>query len=483
MKFNRENVFLTFQDVLLKPCYSEILPNEACIETKVTSKLKISLPILSSAMDTVTESKMAITMALHGGLGIIHKNMEPESQAREVEKVKNKVNFCHQEEAFISEVSTVNSALKKLNSLMLESLFIVDTKRKPLGFVTQNTLQKYEHETRLLDVPYHKEFNSIAMNDSLENILRLISKNKHLSFVSDKKGAFLGLFNKEEFLKLSIDKNSSLDLSKRLMVGAAIGTGPQALERAHILHNAKVDVLVIDTAHGHSLRVIETLKELKKEFPTTSIIVGNVATFEAAKSLIKNGADAIKVGIGPGSICTTRSVSGVGVPQLDAIFDTAKACQKYNIPLIADGGIQSSGDIVKALAAGASCVILGSLLSGTYETPGEIIEIDGKKYKSYRGMGSRNAMKEGSKDRYNQGHIKDDKKLVPEGIEALNSYKGPVSSTLFQLKGGLKAGMGYLGAKTIDHIKKNAEFIRISPQAYRESQTHSITLEKKTEDG
>jgi IMP dehydrogenase len=480
MKFKRENVFLTFQDVLLKPHYSEILPNEACIETQVTQKLKISLPIISSAMDTVTESKMATAMAVHGGLGVIHKNMSPDSQALEVEKVKKTLDCYHSKDAFVFESSKVKDAVRKLDSLKLDFIFVIDSEKRPIGFLTIDMLQRHGSDTILAKVDYNINFSSISENDCLDEIIRLSKESKHLAFISEK-GTFLSLFDREVFLKIPLDKNSSLDKSKQLMVGAAIGTEAQALERAEILHNSKVDLLVIDTAHGHSKRVIETLKALKKKFPETSIIAGNVATSEAAIALIKNGTDCVKVGIGPGSICTTRSVTGVGVPQLDAIFDTARACRKYGIPLIADGGIQSSGDVVKALAAGASSVMLGSLLSGTDEAPGEVVTIDGKKYKAYRGMGSRNAMMEGSKDRYNQGHIKEDKKLVPEGIEALNSYKGSVSSILFQLSGGLRSGMGYLGAKNLDEIQKNAEFIRISPQAYRESQTHSIALEKRND--
>ncbi len=476
---------LTFDDVLLVPQYSEVLPNGVQLGTRVSRNVPLRIPLVSSPMDTVTEHRLAIALALAGGIGIIHKNLSIKEQAQEVELVKRFEN------GFIIDPTTVEQdfSVEKVHTLAQKNGYqkfpVVNKKGQLVGLITdkdyfwpddkrKKVKQVMTKAKDLVTAPENttlKRANDIIRNKKL-SILCVVSKSKKLTSIVTRK----------DLEKNETYPDANKDDGKRLRVGAAIGVGSDALERAQALVQAGVDVIVVDTAHGHSKGVIEMVQTLKKDKITkhTDVIAGNIATAQAAQALIDAGVDGIKVGIGPGSICTTRIVAGVGVPQITAIMDVAKGRGKHtSVPIIADGGIKNSGDIVKAIAAGADCIMAGSLFAGTEETPGETEFYAGRMYKSYRGMGSLGAMSKGSKDRYGQASVKDANKFVPEGIEGRILYRGPAEATIYQLMGGLRSGMGYLGAKTISALHKKAEFVRITGSGMRESHPHDVEITKE----
>jgi len=470
---------LTFDDVLILPSKSEVLPSETNVTTYLTRKIKLNIPIVSSAMDTVTESKMAIALAQLGGIGIIHRNLPIKAQAEEVDKVKRSESGMIVDPITMSPEDKIYQAIEVMKRYKISGLPITEGK-KLVGILTNRDLR---FETRMhlpIKEVMTKDVITVPMGTSLKEAEKILQRHKIEKLpVVDENFNLKGLITYKDILKRIQYPHAIKDEFGRLRVGAAIGVGEDVLERTEALIKAKVDVLVIDTAHGHSKRVLETVKMIKKHFPDVELIAGNIATPEAAEDLIKMGADAVKVGVGPGSICTTRVVTGVGVPQITAISEVYKVCKKYNIPVIADGGIKFSGDITKAIAAGASSVMIGNLLAGTDEAPGDIIIYQGRSYKLYRGMGSIGAMKEGSKDRYFQDDILSETKLVPEGIEGRVPYKGSVSKVIQMLVGGLRAGMGYAGCKTIKELQEKAKFIRITPAGVKESHVHDVEIIKE----
>lgn len=475
---------LTFDDVLLTPRYSKILPSQSNPAGRLTKNISLQLPIVSSPMDTVTEHQMAIAMALEGGIGIIHKNLSPEEQAMEIKMVKRFENGFVQDPVTVQPTDTVDMIHQIYQEKDYKKIPVVDKRGKLLGIVTELCYMWPEDKGRKVSSVMEKMKNLTVVRRpiSLQEANEIV-RNKKLSVlcVTNRTGKLVSIVTRKDLEKNRDYPLATKDKNKRLMVGAALGVGDDMIERAKACVENGANVLVVDTAHGHSKGVIDAVKKLKKSPATKSadIIAGNIATKDATKELIKAGVDAIKVGIGPGSICTTRIVAGVGVPQITAIAEVAKGREKNKqIPIIADGGIKYSGDIVKALAIGADCVMLGGLLAGTEESPGETILIGGKMYKSYRGMGSLGAMKKGSKDRYGQANIKDSGKFVPEGIEGRTLYRGAVNKTLYQLVGGLRSGMGYLGAKNISQLQKNARFVKISQAGQTESHPHNITITK-----
>ncbi len=471
---------LTYDDVLLVPAYSEVLPNEVNVSTQLTASISLNIPILSAAMDTVTESEMAVAIAQEGGIGMLHKNMSISEQAAEVRKVKRSESGMIHDPITLNKDAHVREALGLMKEFGIGGIPVVDKNHILLGILTNRDLRFEKNPDRPIAEIMTKEnlITTTGVKDlkEAENILQNYKIEKLP--VIDKKGKLIGLITYKDILKVRSRPNACKDSWGRLRVGAAIGITIDTLDRARALVEAGVDVITIDTAHGHSKNVIKVLKDLKKEFPKLQIIVGNIATADAAIFLAKAGADAVKVGIGPGSICTTRVIAGIGVPQFTAIYQVAEALKKMNVTVIADGGIRFSGDIAKALAAGANSVMLGSLLAGTEESPGETIIYEGRKFKLYRGMGSIEAMREGSKDRYFQSQTDDVKKLVPEGIVGRVPYKGLVSEELYQLVGGLRASMGYCGAKSIEHLQKSS-FIRITAAGGRESHPHDVTIVKE----
>jgi len=470
---------LTFDDVLILPSKSEVLPSETNVTTYLTRKIKLNIPIVSSAMDTVTESKMAIALAQLGGIGIIHRNLPIKVQAEEVDKVKRSESGMIVDPITMSPEDKIYQAIEVMKKYKISGLPITEGE-KLVGILTNRDLR---FETRM-DLPIKevmtKDVITVPVGTSLKEAEKILQKHKIEKLpVVDENFNLKGLITYKDILKRIQYPHAIKDEFGRLRVGAAIGVGEDVLGRAEALIKAKVDVLVIDTAHGHSKRVLETVKMIKKHFSDIELVAGNIATSEAAEDLIEMGADAVKVGVGPGSICTTRVVTGVGVPQITAISEVYKVCKKYNIPVIADGGIKFSGDITKAIAAGANSVMIGNLLAGTDEAPGDIIIYQGRSYKLYRGMGSIGAMKEGSKDRYFQDDILSETKLVPEGIEGRVPYKGSVSKVIQMLVGGLRAGMGYAGCKTIKELQEKAKFIRITPAGVRESHVHDVEIIKE----
>ncbi|CAN5588184.1 IMP dehydrogenase [soil metagenome] len=471
---------LTYDDVLLVPAYSEVLPGEVIVSSKLTNRIRVNMPIISAAMDTVTESSMAIAMAQEGGLGIIHKNMSIEAQAAEVKKVKRSESGMIHDPITLPENALVKDALKIMREFKIGGIPVITDKHKLVGIITNRDLRFEKNFNRPIAEIMTKEnlITTTGMKDLIEaeNILKNYKIEKLP--VIDKGGKLIGLITYKDILKIKSKPNACKDELGRLRAGAAIGVTSDSLERAAALADAGVDLIIIDTAHGHSKGVVDMLKKVKKSISKVDIVVGNIATADAARMLAKAGADAVKVGIGPGSICTTRVIAGVGVPQFSAVYQVAEALKGSKIPLIADGGIRFSGDISKAIAAGANTVMLGSLLAGTEEAPGETIIYEGRKFKTYRGMGSIEAMREGSKDRYFQAQTEDVKKLVPEGIVGRVPYKGLVSEELYQLVGGLKASMGYCGAATVDDLQK-AKFIRITSAGVRESHPHDVTIVKE----
>ena len=472
---------LAFDDVLLVPQYSEILPTDVILSTNLTKNIQLQTPILSAAMDTVTESQMAITLAGEGGIGIIHKNMSIEEQAKQIRFVKKYESGIVNDPVTASptmSIAEINMITKKYN---ISGVPIVDD-NKLVGIVTNRDLRFVDNLDLKVSEIMTPQDRLITVKEDFtkEEVISALRKNRiEKILITNKKYELKGMVTFKDIQKSTTYPNASKDDSGSLRVGAAIGTGSDSIERAEALIEQKTDVIVIDTAHGHSKLVIKMLKHLKKNYPTQELIVGNIATEEAAKDLITAGADAIKIGIGPGSICTTRIVAGVGVPQLTAIMNVSKIAKKKNIPLIADGGIRYSGDIAKALAAGADTVMLGGLLAGTDESPGEVELFEGRTYKAYRGMGSIGAMQQGSKDRYFQDGVQKSSKLIPEGIEGRVAYKGTMKTILHQLTGGLKSSMGYVGCKDINQMKTKTRFIKISSSAKQESHVHDVTIVKE----
>ena len=475
------NESLAFDDVLLVPAYSDILPVNVDLSSQLTKNIKLQTPILSAAMDTVTESHMAITLASEGGVGIIHKNLSIENQAKQVRFVKKYESGVINDPITASASSTVQEINEITEKYGISGVPIVD-KNKLIGIVTNRDLRFVENmNTKVTAIMTPKDkLVTVGENYSKKQVIGLLRKNRiEKILIVNKKYQLKGMVTFKDIQKSSTYPNASKDSNGSLIVGAAVGTNTESIDRIHALINENVDVITIDTAHGHSKSVIDTLKFIKKNYPSQQVIAGNIATGEAAEALIKSGADAIKVGIGPGSICTTRIVAGVGVPQLSAIYECSKIAKKYKIPLIADGGIRYSGDIAKAIAAGSDTVMLGGLLAGTDEAPGEVEMFEGRTYKSYRGMGSIGAMQSGSKDRYFQDHHNESKKLIPEGIEGRVPYKGTMKSILHQLTGGLRSSMGYLGCKNIKLMKTKTNFIKISSSSKIESHTHDVAIVKE----
>ncbi len=484
MSFLKDRVVeeaLTFDDVLLVPSYSEVLPREVNLKTKFTRKIELNMPIVSAAMDTVTESALAIAIAREGGIGVIHKNMSIERQAEEVRKVKRAENGMIINPVTIKPNQTVGYALNLMKEFKIGGIPVVDEDNKLVGIVTNRDLRFISKmDTRIRDVMTRENLVVVKEYVDLEKAAEILQKHKIEKLpVVDKKGYLIGLITYKDITKAKDRPFASKDAKGQLLVAAAIGVSKDSLKRAQALLDAGADAIVIDTAHGHSKGVINTLKMIRYTFgQDVQVIAGNIATAEAAVDLINAGADAVKVGIGPGSICTTRVVAGVGVPQISAIYNVAKALENTDIPVIADGGIRYSGDIVKALAAGASTIMAGSLFAGVEEAPGETILYQGRKFKIYRGMGSVEAMKEGSKDRYFQDMEEDISKLVPEGIVSRVPYKGTLSEVFYQLVGGVRAGMGYVGAKNITELRK-AKFVKITNAGVVESHPHDVTITKE----
>ncbi len=483
MPFPKERLInegITFDDVLLVPAYSEVLPREVSTRTRFSRHIELNIPVVTAAMDTVTEAEMAIAIAREGGVGVIHKNMPPEEQARQVRKVKRAENFMIIDPITIGPDSTVAEALHLMHEYGIGGIPVVDEEKVLIGIVTNRDLRfEKDGHRRVREVMTHEKL--VTTNDSIDlaEAAQILQEHKIEKLpIVDKKNRLVGLVTYKDITKAKDRPNSCKDSKGRLRVAAALGIAADTLERAAALVEEDVDALVIDTAHGHTRGVIEMVRRVKEAFPHVDLVAGNVGTAEGALALAEAGADAVKVGIGPGSICTTRIIAGVGVPQLTAIMDVATALEGSDIPVIADGGIRYSGDIVKALAAGASVVMAGSLFAGVEESPGETIIYNGRKFKSYRGMGSIEAMQKGSKDRYFQDVEEDIKKLVPEGIAARVPYKGSLDEVVFQLIGGLRAGMGYCGAATIADLKK-ARFIKISQAAVIESHPHDITITRE----
>ena len=475
--------YLTFDDVLLKPQASTILPNNVDISTNLTKDIKLNIPIISAAMDTVTESKMAISMSQNGGLGVIHKNYDIETQSYEVKKVKRYEAGIVYNPITMSPNNTIEDVLNVMEKQNISGFPVVDKANKLQGIITNRDVRfVINKKTKVKDL-MTKKVISITQTQSkgmssFGLAKKLLQENRiEKLVVTDNNNKCIGLITVKDIQRGEKFPYSVKDKNGQLLVGAAIGSKPNDLQRAIELDKAGVDILFIDTAHGHSSAVLESFKKIRKKIKLP-IVVGNIATPEAAKDLIKLGADAIKVGIGPGSICTTRIVAGVGVPQFTAIQDIATITNKNKIPMISDGGIRYSGDIVKALAAGANCIMAGSLFAGTDESPGEVFLFQGRSYKSYRGMGSLGAMARGSADRYFQDEINEAIKLVPEGIEGRIPYKGQVSNVLFQLTGGLRSGMGYTGSKNLTILKKNAKFVRLTNSGINESHVHGVQVTK-----
>jgi len=471
---------LTFDDVLVLPAKTDVIPAQTNVSTKLSRNISLNIPIVSSAMDTVTKSKMAIALAQQGGIGIIHRNMPVEKQAEEADKVKRHESGMIVEPITMRPQNKIFEAKEVMKKYKISGLPITDENNKLLGILTNRDIR---FETRLnltIDKVMTKDLITVPLGTSLEEAEKLFHKHKiEKILMVDENFHLKGLITYKDILKRIQYPHASKDNFGRLRVGAAIGVGEESLERAQALINTKVDVLVVDTAHGHSKRVLDTVKMLKKEFPSQELIAGNIATSEAAKDLLELGVDAVKVGVGPGSICTTRVVTGAGIPQITAIADVFKVTGAGGIPFIADGGIKYSGDITKAIAAGASSVMLGNVLAGTDESPGGVVIYQGRSYKTYRGMGSLEVMKEGGRDRYFQDFYTDEKKLVPEGIEGRVPYKGSAAHIIQMMVGGLKAGMGYAGCRTIEELQKKAKFIKVTAAGTRESHVHDVIITKE----
>lgn len=470
---------LTFDDLLLVPGPSEVLPNEVEVGTRLTKKIKLNIPLMSASMDTVTESRMAIAMARQGGIGIIHKNMSIEEQAREVDRVKRSEHGVITDPFFLHPYNTLADALEIMSNYRISGVPIVDDQMYLKGILTNRDVRFQEDPSVIIDDIMTKDglivgHVGISMTDAVKKMES--GKVEKLPIVDDE-FKLKGLITIKDIEKTRQYPNSARDEHDRLLVGAGVGITGDMMERVDALVEAKVDVIALDTAHGHSKGVMDAVRKIKAKYPELQVIAGNVATGQATKDLIEAGVDCVKVGIGPGSICTTRVVTGVGVPQISAIIDCYKAAKEYDIPIIADGGVKYSGDITKALACGASVVMAGSLFAGTEESPGETIMFEGKQFKEYRGMGSLAAMKSGSSDRYFQN---DTKKYVPEGVEGRVAYKGSVGDVIYQLLGGLRSGMGYVGAQNLVELEEKARFVKISPASLVENHPHDIQITRES---
>ncbi|OFY87555.1 MAG: IMP dehydrogenase [Bacteroidetes bacterium RIFCSPLOWO2_12_FULL_35_15] len=468
---------LTYDDVLLVPAYSEVLPREVDTTSYFTKKIKLNTPIVSAAMDTVTEYQLAIAIAQEGGIGVLHKNMSIQAQADQVRKVKRSESGMILDPVTLLETAIVTDALKLMKEFKIGGIPVINSKKELIGIVTNRDLRFEKNLKRpIKEVMTSKDLIIAKEGTDLKKAEQILQHHKIEKLpVVDKQGKLVGLITYRDIIKVKVHPNANKDRLGRLCVAAAVGVTADILERIDALVNVGVDAVVIDTAHGHSKGVIEALKKVKKTYPHLQVVVGNIATPEAALALVKAGADAVKVGIGPGSICTTRIIAGVGVPQFTAVMDVAKALKGKGVPVIADGGIRFTGDIVKALAAGADSVMMGSMFAGVEESPGDTIIYDGRKFKLYRGMGSIEAMQKGSKDRYFQDAEDDIKKLVPEGISGRVPVKGSLAEVVYQFVGGLRAGMGYCGAKNIEALQK-AKFIRITHSGIRESHPHGVSI-------
>ncbi len=472
---------LTFDDILLIPQESEVLPKDTDVATRLTNRINLNIPLMSSAMDTVTESRLAISIAREGGIGFIHKNMTPEEQALEVFKVKKSESGMIVDPITMEPGQKIYEALEVMKKYDISGLPI--TRNGALAGILTNRDLRFETNLsqKIEDVMTKENLVTAPSGISLEEAKKLLHKNRieKLLVVNDNY-ELKGLITIKDIEKAIKFPNSCKDSLGRLRVGAAVGVSDDRDERISALIEAGVDVIAIDTAHGHSRKVVESIREIKSQYPDLQLVAGNVATAEATEALIQAGVDAVKTGIGPGSICTTRIVSGIGVPQITAIIDCCSVAGKHNIPVIADGGIKFSGDIIKALAVGASSVMIGSLFAGTEESPGETILYQGRSYKMYRGMGSLGAMKQGSKDRYFQSETESEVKLVPEGIEGMVPYRGTLSFNIHQLLGGLRSGMGYVGAKDLQELRRKAKFVQITQAGYKESHVHDVTITKES---
>lgn len=475
-KFAKEG--LTFDDVLLVPAKSDILPADISLKTRLTNRISLNIPLLSAAMDTVTEAEMAIAMAREGGAGTIHKNMSIEKQADEVDRVKRSENGVILNPLYLHPNNLVGEAEDMMHKFRISGVPICDENKKLIGIITNRDMRfMTDFSIPIADVMTKDNLVTAPVGTTLAEAQKILFKHRIEKLpIVDEKGILRGLITIKDIEKASKYPNSAKDSKGRLICGAAIGVTRDVLERASALLAAGADFLVLDSAHGHSMNILRSLARVKEAFPEAQIIAGNIATAAAAHDLISAGADAVKVGIGPGSICTTRIVAGIGVPQITAIYDAAEEAEKYNIPVIADGGIKFSGDMTKAIAAGASSIMIGSLLAGCSESPGEEELYQGRRFKVYRGMGSIAAMEQGSKDRYFQ---ENNKKLVPEGVEGRVPYKGNLADTVYQLMGGLRSGMGYCGTPTIEDLRKNGQFVRITNAGLRESHPHDISITKE----
>lgn len=471
---------LTFDDVLLVPAYSEVLPREVNLRSQFSRHISLNIPVVSAAMDTVTESTMAIAIAREGGIGVIHKNMSIEAQAAQVRRVKRAENGLISDPITITGEQTVGDALQMMQDNHIGGIPVVDNKGMLTGIVTNRDLRFETNMQRpIAEVMTRENLITISSTDN-ETIMHALQTHKVEKLpVVDKDGKLIGLVTYKDITKLKDFPNACKDAKGRLRCAAGVGITPDYMHRVDALYKEGVDAVVLDSAHGHSKNIVNALRAIKEKYPNLDVVVGNIATAEAAKYLVENGADGVKVGIGPGSICTTRIIAGVGVPQLTAIFETSAAIAGSGVPIIADGGLRYSGDVVKALAAGGNCVMCGSMFAGTEEAPGDTIIYNGRKFKSYRGMGSIDAMKAGSADRYFQGNEKNINKLVPEGIVGRVPYKGSVSETIYQLMGGLRSGMGYVGAHNIGELQQ-ARFVRITAAGVTESHPHNVTITSET---
>jgi IMP dehydrogenase len=479
--FYSEKEALTYDDVLLVPGYSEVLPSDVELKSRFSKNITVNVPIASSAMDTVTESRTAIVMAQEGGIGVIHKNLSIEEQAFEVSKVKKYESGMVLDPHTANPDQTLSSLFELIKKNKISGFPVVDSDHKLLGMITNRDLRfQTDMSVKVRDVMTSKNLVTTLEGTGFEAAKKLLQTHRIEKLpVVDREGKLKGLITISDIEKTIQYPYSNKDTLGRLRVAAAVGVGPKELERAQALIHAKVDAIIIDTAHGHTKGVIEMVKSIKALGGLVDVVAGNVATGEACRDLIAAGVDGIKVGIGPGSICTTRIIAGIGVPQMQALFDCREVCEAADIPFIADGGIKFSGDIVKALASGAGVVMIGSLFAGTDEAPGEMVLYQGRAYKIYRGMGSLGAMVKGSKDRYGQGAVEEMGKLVPEGIEGQVPYRGPLSQNLFQLAGGIRSGMGYVGAKNIKELREKARFLKITGASLKESHPHDVTITKE----
>jgi len=484
MSFTEDKILyegLTFDDVLLVPSFSEVLPREVNLSTMFTRNIPINTPIVSAAMDTVTEDELAIAIAREGGIGVIHKNMSIEKQSNQVKRVKRAENVMIFDPITIGLNATVADAISLMNEYGIGGIPVINKDRVLKGIVTNRDLRFESNRKRKITEVMTTKLITTNHETNLEEAARILRKHKIEKLpMIDEEGKLIGLITYKDITKTKDRPGSCKDEKGRLRVAGAVGIAADTLDRVAALISANVDAIVIDTAHAHTKNVIRILKEIKKNYPVTEVVVGNIATAEAAKKLINEGADALKVGIGPGSICTTRVIAGVGIPQLSAIYNVSQAAEGSGVPIIADGGIRYSGDIIKAIAAGADSIMAGSLFAGVEESPGDTIIYNGRKFKAYRGMGSIEAMQQGSKDRYFQDIEDDIQKLVPEGIEARVPYKGTLTEVIYQMTGGLRAGMGYLGAKNISMLKKESKFVRITNSGIVESHPHDVSITRES---